>query len=191
MRLNLGCGHKKLAGFVNVDKSPACSPDELVDLERLPWPWPADAAEEVMLSHVLAELGAAPDLYFGIMKELYRVCRDGTTVTVVTTHPRHDMFLDNPANVRPITVDGLALFSQTFQRQYEARGYPGSPLGDVLGIDFALKGVNFALDEPWLGRLQRGEISEADMRLAVRSNNNVASAITIVMTVVKPAGTVG
>jgi hypothetical protein len=191
MRLNLGCGHKKLSGFVNVDKSRSCDPDELVDLEKLPWPWADDSAEEVMLSHVLAELGAAPDLYLGIMQELYRVCRDGTAVTIVTTHPRHDMFLDNPANVRPITVDGLALFSQSFQRQYEARGYPGTPLGIELGIDFSLQGVNIALDEPWLGRLQRGEISESDMRLAVRSNNNVASALTVVLHAVKPAGRMG
>jgi len=190
MRLNLGCGNKKMSGWVNVDKSAACAPDELVDLEQLPWPWPDDTAEEIMLSHVLAEIGATQDLYLHIMKELYRVCRDGTSVTIVTTHPRHDMFLDNPANVRPITVDGLALFSQAFQRQYEARGYPGSPLGAALGIDFALQGVNMALDEPWLGRFQRGELSEADMRQAVRSHNNVVSALTVVVKAVKPAGRV-
>jgi hypothetical protein len=112
-------------------------------------------------------------------------------VTIITTHPRHDIFLDNPANVRPITVDGLALFSQAFQRQYEARGYPGSALGAELGIDFALQSVNMALDEPWLGKLQRGELSEADIRQAVRSHNNVVSALTIVVKAIKPAGRIG
>jgi len=188
MRLNLGCGQKKMSGWVNVDKLPSCNPDELVDLEKLPWPWPDDAAEDVMLSHVLEQLGATPALYIGVMKELYRVCRDGTTVTVVATHPRHDMFLDDPMNVRPITVDGLALFSQGFQRQYEARGFPGSPLGAEIGVDFNIQGVNMALDEPWHGKLQRGEMSEADMKSVVRGQNNVVSVITVVMKAIKPAG---
>jgi hypothetical protein len=191
MRLNLGCGYKKLPGYINVDKLALFQPDQVVDLEKLPWPWQTDDAEEVMLSHVLEQLGAAPDLYLGIMKELYRVCRDGATVTVVAAHPRHDTFLDNPANVRPITVDGLLLFSQSFFRQNQAQGYPDRPLGAELGIDFTIQSLNMALDEPWHGKLQRKEISEAEVQQAVRGNNNVASSITIVMKAVKPAGKVG
>ena len=191
MRLNLGCGNVKKPGFVNVDKLALFQPDELVDLETLPWPWADDAVEEVTLSHVLEQMGAAPTLYLGIMKELYRICRDAATVTVTATHPRHDSFFDNPNNVRPITVDGLLLFSHTFFRQHRAQGYPDRPLGPELGIDFTIQSLNIALDEPWHGKLQRGEISQADMQHAVRSYNNVASSITVVMKAVKPAGKAG
>ena len=70
MRLNLGCGNRKLEGWVNVDREAACKPDRVADLEKLPWPWPDDSAEEVMLSHVLEHLGADPKVYLGIVKEL-------------------------------------------------------------------------------------------------------------------------
>ena len=40
MKLNLGCGNYKMNGFVNVDKFADCEPDEVVDLEVFPWPWP-------------------------------------------------------------------------------------------------------------------------------------------------------
>jgi hypothetical protein len=188
MRLNLGCGNVKLPGYINVDKLAQFEPDQVVDLEQLPWPWPDNSADEVRLSHVLEQIGAAPALYLGIMKELYRVCRDGTNVTVVATHPRHDSFLDNPNNVRPVTVDGLLLFSHSFHRQNRAEGYPDRPLGPELGIDFNILTLNIALDEPWLGKMQRGEISQADLQHAVRSYNNVASSITVVMAAIKPAG---
>ena len=90
--------------------------------------------------------------------------------------------------MRPVTVDGLLLFSHSFHRQNRAEGYPDRPLGPELGIDFTIQNLNIALDEPWHGKLQRGEISQADMQHAVRSYNNVASGITVTMRVVKPAG---
>ena len=57
MRLNLGCGFKKLEDFVNVDKETACEPDRVVDLENIPWPFDDSCAEEVVLSHTLEHLG--------------------------------------------------------------------------------------------------------------------------------------
>lgn len=30
MHLNLGCGNKKIPGWVNVDKMPVCNPDQVV-----------------------------------------------------------------------------------------------------------------------------------------------------------------
>ena len=83
MRLNLGCGLDKQAGWHNVDKMPAAEPDEVVDLEALPWPWPDDCAEEVLLKHVLEHLGASADSYLGIISELWRVCRADALVRIV------------------------------------------------------------------------------------------------------------
>ena len=34
MKLNLGSGYKRVPGFVNIDSSPACKPDYVVDLEK-------------------------------------------------------------------------------------------------------------------------------------------------------------
>ena len=77
MKLNLGCGNHKLDGYVNCDIASACNPDRIVDLEQTPWPFEANVAEEVVLSHVLEHIGERTATYLAVIKELYRVCADG------------------------------------------------------------------------------------------------------------------
>jgi hypothetical protein len=188
VRLNLGCGDKKIDGWVNVDKVAAALPDKIVDLEVSPWPWPDNSADEVLLSHVLEHLGARPDVYLGIIKELYRVCRDGAKVTIIVPHPRHDHYLNDPTHVRPITAEGIAMFSQETNRKGIAAGAANTPLGIYLGVDFFIEAHNSLLGEPWRTRLERKEISEADVRQAAQSFNNVIQQTELVLRAVKPAG---
>src|SRR5271156_6272741 len=173
MRLNLGCGNRKISGWVNVDKVAACSPDQVVDLEKFPWPWPDNSVEEVSLSHVLEHLGGVTEIYLGIIKELYRVCLDGAKISIVVPHPRHDHFLTDPTHVRVITPDGLRMFSQTANRQWIAAGAANTPLGLYIGVDFAIDSINAIPDEPWKGRFKRKEISLTDLQDAARKYNNV------------------
>jgi len=188
MRLNLGCGFDKRAGFVNVDKMAACAPDQVVDLERLPWPWADDSAAEVVLRHTLEHLGATTDGYLGIIRELWRICRHGAEVTITVPHPRHDSFLNDPTHVRAVTPQGLELFSQAKNREWQAKGLANTPLGIYLGVDFAVQSVQAAPDEPWAGRLQRGEIKPAELQQAMRQFNNVIAETTTVLRAIKPAG---
>jgi hypothetical protein len=191
MRLNLGCGDKKIPGWHNVDMVAMCNPDEVVNLERLPWPWPSDSADEILFSHVLEHIGQSPDIYLGIIKEIYRVCRNDAKITIVVPHPRHDHFLHDPTHVRVVTPEGLNMFSQAANRRLIARGGANTPLGIYLGVDLAVQSAEFDLDDAWLGRLQRGEITEADVQHAQKTYFNVISQITIVMKAIKPAGRTG
>jgi predicted SAM-dependent methyltransferase len=191
MRLNLGCGSKKTPGWINTDKVPDCDPDQVVDLEQLPWPWPDNSVDEVMLSHVLEHIGQSTELYLGIIKELYRVCRDGATITVIVPHPRHDHFLNDPTHVRIVTEEGLNTFSQASNRRLMARGAANTPLGIYIGVDFAIQSVTYDLDDVWLGKAQRGEITEADLQFAKATYSNVITQTTIVMKAIKPAGREG
>lgn len=185
LRLNLGCGHRKLGGFLNVDKFAACQPDQVVDLEALPWPWPDDSVETVAMVHVLEHLGAQADLYLGIMQELWRVCRSGAEVTIVVPHPRHDSYLNDPTHVRPVTQDGLLLFSQKLNREWQDKGAANSPLGLYLGIDFELVSAAIDLDERWQQRLQTGSVTRETVFEAIRVENNVVRQTTFVLRAVK------
>jgi hypothetical protein len=188
MRLNLGCGNKILPGWHNVDKYPTFAPDQVVDLEVFPWPWPDDSAEEVLLSHVLEHLGATAEIYLGIIKELYRVCRDNAKIIIAVPHPRHDNYLGDPTHVRPITPDGMTLFSQAANREWAAKGLANTPLGLYLGVDLKTESINYDLSEPWRGMFEQKKISNDALQHAIRSYNNVIHQITFVMSVIKPAG---
>lgn len=186
MKLNLGCGSDRRPGWVNVDKYPAAEPDQVVDLERLPWPWPDDAAEAVLLRHVLEHLGRDTEVYLGIVKELWRVCRPGATVEIVVPHPRHDSFLNDPTHVRPVTPAGLQMFSRAENRKWQAAGHANTPLGLYLGVDFALEKVDMTPDEPWRTQLRQGKITADDLSRAMRRFNNVILETTVILRAVKP-----
>lgn len=188
MKLNLGCGLRKLDGYVNVDSDPFCEPDALVDLNAVPWPWADDSALEVLLIHVLEHLGPTVEGYLSIIRELWRICAPDARVTVLVPHPRHNGFLNDPTHVRPVTAEGLAMFSQSRNRQWLAAGYANTPLGLSLGVDFAVEDVNHDLAEPWRSDFQTGKLSTDDLRQAELRYNNVIEQTTIILRAIKPAG---
>src|SRR5262245_13749254 len=164
----------------------ACSPDSVVDMELLPWPWPDDSVEEIVMHHVLEHVGRDTDTYLGIVKELWRVRKRGARIRITVPHPRHRHCLDDPTHVRVITPDGLRLFSQRLNREWAQQGAANTPLGIYLGVDFEVEAVEYDLDEPWKGQVERGEIGEQELLAAERRYNNVVSQILITLRVVKP-----
>ncbi len=188
MRLNLGCGNKHMDDWVNVDKVATPAVDQVVDLEEFPWPWADDSVDEVLLFHVLEHLGARTDVYLGIFKELYRVCRDGATILIAVPHPRHDSFISDPTHVRPITPEGINLFSQAANREWIAAKAANTPLGIYIGVDFLIESVNWKVEPAWKDRYERKEISAQELEHAVRSYNNVVKAIEMIVRPIKPAG---
>lgn len=185
MKLNLGCGSRKLEGFLNVDNSPHCDPDLLVDLEQLPWPFESGSASEIVLSHVMEHLGQAPAVYLGIVREIYRVCAPGALVRIAVPHPRHDDFITDPTHVRPITVQGLEMFSKAKNREWQAKGQAATPLALMNDIDFEIVSADAQAEEPWLTRLRRREISPQDLAFAARTYWNVIRSTDIVLRAVK------
>lgn len=185
LRLNLGCGNRKLEGFLNVDSQPHCQPDQTVNLEMLPWPWPDNSAEEIFMSHVLEHLGATPEIYLGIIQELYRVSAPGAKITIIVPHPRSDNYLADPTHVRPITAMGLNMFDQALNRKSIEAGDATTPLGIYLGVNFMIESTRINILEPWVSRYHSGEISEDALKHAIQHHYNVIGDTTFVLRAMK------
>ncbi|MBM4146315.1 MAG: hypothetical protein FJ240_08595 [Nitrospira sp.] len=183
LKINLGCGVNQIPGYINVDKYG--SPDIRHDLETFPWPWETNSVCEVLLNHVLEHLGETNSVFFGIIKELYRICSSGAEIHVAVPHPRHDEFLSDPTHIRVVTPDSLALFSKSKNREWIEGRYANSPLGLYLDVDFEVASVNYVLDPFWTQKLNNKEISKSQLDEAFRNFNNVVKEIRMILKVVK------
>lgn len=83
IRLDLGCGKNKAAGFVGVDVLSFPGVDVVADLKQK-WPWADGEAEEVNCSHFLEHLTAMERVHF--FNELWRVLKPGGTARITTPH---------------------------------------------------------------------------------------------------------
>jgi hypothetical protein len=184
LKLNLGSGQNPKPGFVNVDKFG--SPDVVCDLEQFPWPWEDSSVAEVELFHVLEHLGESTATFIGIMKELYRVCRDGAVIRIGVPHPRSDDYLNDPTHVRPITPEMMSLFCRRLNLEWKRAGASNSPLGLYHDVDFEVTSVNYDLTREWAQRLQSGAVTQQQLADAAKAQNNVVRQTRIELRVVKP-----
>lgn len=175
MKFNMGCGLNKKPGCVNVDSSSGSAADEIWDLEKTPWPWPSDCAEEVFFIHSLEHMGGDPKVFLAIMQELYRISKPGCRIHIHVPHPRHDNFLGDPTHVRPILPQMLKLFDRQLNEAWRAKGLSNTPLALYLGVDFRMTGQMTVLDEPFATQFREGALSEAEVRRLVQRENNVAN----------------
>jgi predicted SAM-dependent methyltransferase len=87
LKLNQGVGIKRVPGFINVDYSPECSPDVVMNLDETPGSFDTDSVSHIILSHVLEHLGQTPSSFLSIMKELYRICKNEAVIDITVPHP--------------------------------------------------------------------------------------------------------
>ena len=185
MKLNMGCGYNKQAGYVNVDVSPVCEPDVVYDLESLPWPWETDSVDQILFNHSLEHLGQDPRTFLGMMKELYRVCKDQARIEINVPHPRHDNFINDPTHVRIVTPGLLKLFDRRINDELKSKGASNTPFAHYLGVDFVVESTLFVLDEPYATQHGKKQLSDADVDIMVREWNNIVNELRIVLRVRK------
>lgn len=146
MKINLGSGYKRFPDFVNVDADKNCNPDYLVNLddENLVLPFDDNTVTEVKAYHILEHIGSG---YFKLLQELYRVCKPDAFIDIRVPHPNHEVFLNDPTHRRPITVEGIRLFSKKHNKLEIERKGASSTLGLMFDVDFEIVDYNFIYDQ--------------------------------------------
>lgn len=86
LKLNLGCGPNKLKGYVNCDWCKDIGVDKVFDMNKMPWPFGDNSVSEVKLSHVLEHFHEP----LIILKEIYRICKNGARVKINTPFFSHE-----------------------------------------------------------------------------------------------------
>lgn len=77
-QLNLGCGTDRRMDAHNVDVDGGVQPDQVVDLDGVPWPWPDNTFEHVLASHVFEHLTNSD----AAMQESARILQPGGRLDV-------------------------------------------------------------------------------------------------------------
>ncbi len=186
-KLNLGCGLAKLDDYLNVDFADFCKPDQIVDLEALPWPWPDDSFDTIRAKDILEHLGAAPRDFLKIIAEMYRVSKPGAIWHITVPHWRCDNALNDPTHVRVITSRTFELFDQAKNVENYQRGLSHSALGLQEKIDLETVGVDFDIIGIWLDQLRIGNIDQQELNLKLNTLNNICESTHIYIRCHKPS----
>lgn len=118
LKLNLGCGQKRIPGYLGVDLHKGDEVDMVLDLERLAatsrWPWDTGSVDAIVASHSLEHMGQDPRVFIRIIEEMYRVCAPGAIVEIAVPDPRSEQWFIDPTHCRPITIGTMTSFDASW-----------------------------------------------------------------------------
>jgi len=194
MKLDIGAGLKRREGFTTVDYDASTNPDYVVNLDdvNIKLPFEDNSVDEIIAHHILEHIGEG---FIPLMKEMYRVCKHGAILDIIAPHHMHDVYYGDPTHKRPITVNGMNMFSKDYNRKHIEWYGSSSGLGLQFDIDFEMIHYEFEYDqfyvpmlEDFFKRKEEGQVSpEEDFAIQrlLREATNVCMNTKIKMMAVK------
>jgi predicted SAM-dependent methyltransferase len=185
-KLNMGCGFKKLDDHWNVDVSSKCNPNQVVDFEQTPWPFEDNFFDTITADNVLEHLGQNPKVFTNIIKEMYRVSKDGAKWHICVPHFRCDLFWDDYTHVRALTHKTFQMFDQKFNEETVRRGLSESTFGLYHDVDLEVVDFKYNLIGIWRQQLEDGHIGYRELDMKLNTQSNICDNIHINIKVHKP-----
>ena len=106
IKLNLGCGSKKLNGFSNCDNNKSVKPDKFLDVDHFPYSFPRNYADYILLDNVLEHLENIPS----VMKELHRILKPNGRLEIFVPYAKSDGAIQDPTHTHFFTENSLQYF---------------------------------------------------------------------------------
>ena len=125
--LDIGCGRDKLLNATGIDANPRSHADVIHNLDVRPWPLQDSTFDHVRAQDILEHV----DDFFGVMEEVFRVSKDGTTVDVRMPFMSSLNFATDPTHRRSGTSATFDYFD------------PLKPLGEYAYTDARFELVSF------------------------------------------------
>lgn len=184
--LNLGCGYVKLVDHWNVDINPRCNPDEIIDIERTPWPYMDNQFQQITAHNVLEHVGRDPDVFLSVIKEMYRVTKPGGQWKITALHHRYDGFWEDFRHVRPITPVTFKLFDQKINMESIEQQLYKSTYGVDNNIDIEVFDVDVSVLSRWKDQVDEGWLGKAEMGVKINTLANVVEHTHFFVKIHKP-----
>ena len=110
MKINLGCGRRYLEGWVNCDVAASVKTDKQFDLNRFPYPFPGQVADEILLDNVLEHL----DDVIKVVEECHRILKPGGHLKILVPYGKTDWALQDPTHKHFFTEKSMEYFRPDF-----------------------------------------------------------------------------
>ncbi len=139
IRLDIGCGANKQAGWVGMDWQELPGVDIIHDVESYPWPLPDESVLVAFASHLVEHINPARGGFLKFMDEVWRVLRPGGEFAIATPHGYSPGYLQDPTHCNPCNEHTWYYFDP----------YPGEDHGGGLLYSFykpkpwKLKHINY------------------------------------------------
>lgn len=185
-KLNMGCGFKKLNDHWNVDIESRCNPDEVLNFEITPWPYEDNFFEKINADNILEHLGQDPKVFTNIIKEMYRVSKDGAEWFINVPHHRCDLYWDDYTHVRPLSAKTFKLFDQKVNFESINKKLSDSTFGLYHNIDLEVYDSTLNFVNYWILQQEEGMIGPKQLMINLNTMSNVVESVNIFIRVHKP-----
>lgn len=119
-KLNIGCGHKPLPGWINIDRDP---PDDAPDIMRVDvgqgLPFEDNSFNEIFLDNVIEHIYDIP----GLMAEIHRVLAVGGVCNIVTPHFSSASSYRDPTHLHHLSYFSFDYFETGSRSNYIKAGF--------------------------------------------------------------------
>ncbi len=108
IKLNFGCGEKYLDDYINCDFSEHVKKDKFVNLNKSPYPFKDNFADEILMDNVLEHLDDIPST----MIELHRIMKKNGILKIIVPYAKSDWAFQDPTHKHFFTEKSMDYFTE-------------------------------------------------------------------------------